>query len=804
MRFPWSSEPGRTATADRKAMSSMAPPQARPSPVVEIPVLSRFKRKWSDVDNAEPPRPDQKRKRKDPPKRKAQTVNGHDDLEGAMIERQLRSESSADSEGQRIEGHEDRDSRIPATETGTKAKGDSLLPVVPQATSLTPLQQTIEAQFSLEILLKHRELRLVEQELAKCQTALEQLRRCQLIPFPGSGLDSPYDAVDDPEGTEDEQAHGVESKWLTPIALTDGPYTRHYARWLIPDPKFDPDFAVPGALQEAAVPGKTIPDSRPTRANGTDSGSTAGKGRLRGAAATTNLQALPHGYPQSKDKAGPLVIKRTSDDQWVKLVCIDCSRGDFSSAQGFINHCRIAHHRGFESHDAAANVCGQVVDVDETGHVVGEGEAGGAPAALVHPLIRSAPTTHDVPMRPTKPPEKPERNQANENATRSSKDAPKPRAKRNGARTTKKTNNSRVKGEVKAAPGFVPSPQAPHLSALMEKRGLGGNLGDMVGEAKQKIDFGIESSDSGSDSENEVEDSSTTNTTRPSPDAPPSNISVRHNVHGQGQRTPLSGGRVPARSTMSPMPLTRPNSTKGFELHGAQRPHSRLSGTSTHPVNIPSGNLSPAQPSPTLLDPTIAPSLVSDDDEYDPQSEPEPSSPSSASAASSSASDDSSDSSSSPASSTPTSPAPAVAAAAAVDDSEVEDGTDDSSESESESDESTHPHTRSSTTTTVNPPSVPIETAKSKSKQRKPVLPPPKEQPKPVPKPKPKPKVAGPRTGLRARDGDGNAKRQKGVRHVTFVSPVRDGGGSERELVIERKGGGGSVRSKRGRPGRGR
>jgi len=46
------------------------------------------------------------------------------------------------------------------------------------------VKDVIQSQFGLEILLKHDELRLINQELAKCQIALEQLRRCHLIPYP--------------------------------------------------------------------------------------------------------------------------------------------------------------------------------------------------------------------------------------------------------------------------------------------------------------------------------------------------------------------------------------------------------------------------------------------------------------------------------------------------------------------------------------------------------------------------------------------------------------------------------------------
>lgn len=50
-----------------------------------------------------------------------------------------------------------------------------------------------------------------------------------------------------------------------------------------------------------------------------------------------------------------------------RLECLDCKRSDFSSAQGFINHCRIAHQREYASHEAAAFACGQTVaEPDET------------------------------------------------------------------------------------------------------------------------------------------------------------------------------------------------------------------------------------------------------------------------------------------------------------------------------------------------------------------------------------------------------------------------------------------------------
>jgi hypothetical protein len=63
--------------------------------------------------------------------------------------------------------------------------------------------------------------------------------------------------------------------------------------------------------------------------------------------------------------AGLVIQKRKSDGLVIKLVCLDCRRENFSSALGFITHCRIAHDRSFASHDAAADACGEPVEVDE-------------------------------------------------------------------------------------------------------------------------------------------------------------------------------------------------------------------------------------------------------------------------------------------------------------------------------------------------------------------------------------------------------------------------------------------------------
>lgn len=45
----------------------------------------------------------------------------------------------------------------------------------------------------------------------------------------------------------------------------------------------------------------------------------------------------------------------------VRLTCPICQRNNFSSAQGFLNHSRIAHSKEFTSQDAAALKCGDII-----------------------------------------------------------------------------------------------------------------------------------------------------------------------------------------------------------------------------------------------------------------------------------------------------------------------------------------------------------------------------------------------------------------------------------------------------------
>ncbi|KAF2864156.1 hypothetical protein K470DRAFT_254486 [Piedraia hortae CBS 480.64] len=287
------------------------------------------------------------------------------------------------------------------------------------------LAQIIENEFNWQILHKHNELRLIEQELAKCQVALEQLRRCELVPFPGT------------QGLSMAVTKGL-GPWVIPSSgqprpshpppwgVTDGPYSRHYQQWLLPDARFDSTVATVGPADDLG----TVP-ARSTR-------NAAASRRLNPA---THMPMTAKVGDVSGNKVSPLILRRSTDGKFVKLMCNHCDRSNFSNIQGFLNHCRLAHKVDYKSHDAAAVDCGLVVD---------EGEA--ARLRLLASMT------------------------------------PKEATSRSAAATSRvhPLNLPTARTNISPAVQAMGSTQAPRLSAFLAKRGFSANLDDAINHAKYR------------------------------------------------------------------------------------------------------------------------------------------------------------------------------------------------------------------------------------------------------------------------------------------------------------------------------
>ncbi|CAD6441332.1 60fabefd-61c8-48cc-9961-1c4d8f906d6d [Sclerotinia trifoliorum] len=502
-----------------------------------------------------------------------------------------------------------------------------------QIVDLALVRETIDSELSLEILMKHNELRLIETELAKCQVSLEQLRRVHLIPFPGvqsTGAQvSSESMVNVSAGTGPAVWSGDKvPKWAPPYGITEGPYTRHWAKWLIPDPAFDGIDVVDSRVSPGRPrAGKMVPEGRATRNSIADGGNFSTKSRShRGSG--QSLQSLPSGHTQQK-KAGPSILKR-SDGKTVKLVCLDCNREDFSSTQGFINHCRIAHHREFKSHEEAAQTSGQIIEVDEVGATpVLEKSPSVATGDLVHPLIKSAPVDQEA-----------------YTALLSRIDDSMNlylQGRLPGVTSIPGSANSSPQKQVDVKPKvqpsnqkFVPSTATPHLSELLKSRGFGGDLDEIVGDAITRVTMDEASSSDEESSDDEVIET---------PTAIPSR---RPGGFDGSVDTPMTGMRLPARATMSPAHFGRPTSSKGIDASARSglahiSPHLSYATLNTsmaapeirhnrpQPINTRNhdhdGDIDMAMVipdassiidlSPNTVVSNNAPSLVSDDGEYD-------------------------------------------------------------------------------------------------------------------------------------------------------------------------------------------
>ncbi|KAI0015167.1 hypothetical protein F4780DRAFT_773717 [Xylariomycetidae sp. FL0641] len=549
---------------------------------------------------------------------------------GALSPALKRSSTSDDEEGHPVDDNPRPQKKVASSDVkGKKAAKPGDL----SAADTETLRDVLDQQFSLEILLKHGELRLIDQELAKCQVALEQLRRCHLIPYP-QNVPTPQQMLDITlgKGPALQPKSGEKlPQWAPPFGVTDGPYARHYAKWLIPDPKFDGIPFQPLAHSDQSRL-RTSVDGRSTRNSHMELNTSQNKGRPVRGNAGQKLQALSNGYPVPKDKNGPCTLKR-SDGKTVKLVCIDCHRENFSSTQGFINHCRIAHKRDFKSHEEAAVHCGHPIDVPESGSGNGSGSGSGngsgsgsmatgerpvshppLPSGLVHPFARpnamsdseacfsvvrrieesmklyregNLPGVTSIPTATATATAN-----ANANATP-------------GVAVSRAPASASIRDDIR--PWFRPAKESPQLSRLLEERGFSGDFCAMVSEAKKMV-----VPDEYFSPDEEPEESDT---------GMPGLANGARTAQAASSNTPRM--RVPARATMSPAVSTaRPVSSKGMPpvapyATPIPTPAPQTGSGSEAEMVMDADMLDRADLSPNTAISNNAPSLVSDDGEYD-------------------------------------------------------------------------------------------------------------------------------------------------------------------------------------------
>ena len=603
-----------------KDKANFLPTQQHQSPTTQIPLLNKMKRKRSDGNPAAPLLEYSSAKRRTenmshvaiPAAEMRRVIIPHqeDQLDRRELDLchanhdQVLIES--ESEGRANESVHPRN-HSPGKSTTSKVDPHDVDTGRPSKLPNTPaaLREAIEAQFSLEILLKHRELRLIEQEFAKCQIALEQLRRCQILPYPASS--SRFKGIQ-AASTGSGKAYDNRAPYAPPWGVAHGPYTRHYERWLIPDSAFDDSVVDP--IQTPTFGGELVPE-RATRGSKAEKGTGAGKSRSQRGSNSVRLKALPHGYPEPKEEKGPMIVKRSSDGKMVKLVCLDCRRSNFNSAQGFINHCRIAHSRQFLSHDAAIEASGEEIDMDIEGGGLGDssGPQASASAGLVHPLIRSALAL----TTPTDTTITSARRKKIQSASTPNFQSSAPFSSAQVTSTTPRTGLGTPEHLQTDLAPFNPSPQTPHLSALFARIGRRGDLNEMVAQAMTSPEIDLSLS---SDEEGEQEEVS-----------PADQLGASQSRSTRGV---VQSGYLPSRAAKSPTPSERSSTHPGISHkpygadalpsinrhYGYQTPYHGPGHSPDHDISNHE-HASPLNLSPNTIESHTAPSLVSDDGDYE-------------------------------------------------------------------------------------------------------------------------------------------------------------------------------------------
>lgn len=447
-----------------RAQDKFACYKPRHLPLVEIPFSNKLKRKRSDGVNVKPSADGPT-----PPGLEAMNVDGNFSMASPLA-----ANHDARQEADSCSTQKNPTSLL-AHPLDDKAKA-RITKMAADPVRRAKLQQKIEGEFNHQILLKHEELRCIEQELAKCQIALEQLRRCREIPYPSEpGSQVTFEQLRNGTGPSlRPRTDSLQSQSPAAWGVTDGPYTRHYVRWLLPDPHFD------SALLDTPRPASSASplvgtELRTTRGSFAADRTSFVASRAQRASIASKLHSMSANYATPKDRHGPLIVKRASDGQLVKLICRFCQKDNISSVQGFLNHCRLAHDKNYESHTAAAIDCGVLLDGTENTNTVAVPDPA-TPSIrtnerpLVHPLIlrnRAAPVGPVIPWSPLR--------RLSSSALRQSK------------LRTEVSTSSPLQGFTTMA--LVPSHKTPGLAALLEKRGLGCDLRDLVAATTVRINL---------------------------------------------------------------------------------------------------------------------------------------------------------------------------------------------------------------------------------------------------------------------------------------------------------------------------
>lgn len=286
-----------------------------------LPVLSkRGTKRKRDCSSEAAPKP--KRAPLQPGKRAYVSPPPAEDPTEVLVQQQLHQESQRSAEKRQ-------------SDYATSKESNSALTV-------SRIEEIIKNEFATEILLKHQEIRLIEQELVKVNVCYEQLRRVSAMPF---NIDVPAPALLSGAYADGSKTTRASAAYAVDPLSTNGPYMQHYKTWLIQHPQF-------GNMPASTFAPATVMAPPP---------------RTRRAGDKQNQHEMGTAHAAFTG----IVMHRDSDGQDVVLICAFCGKRGFTKATGIMNHCLIVHKYKLRNHQEAADQFGHPVVRDESGHIVG-------------------------------------------------------------------------------------------------------------------------------------------------------------------------------------------------------------------------------------------------------------------------------------------------------------------------------------------------------------------------------------------------------------------------------------------------
>lgn len=204
------------------------------------------------------------------------------------------------------------------------------------------LSSVIGEQFDMEIILKHRELNLIEGEIAKVRIMMNSMRQRVL------------------DKTEQQQVLNSSRKY-SPSASTKNNeliYNNYHA---VDKPRTSSSSW--HNYKSSASRSSSSSNISEVSEITTSSDTTASSPPIT----TTTSKPANNNSSKVKEKPGKGKAIRQcfyerSDGHLVQMICPECGKEGFANIQGFINHCRLSHKIIYESHEAAANTCGIVLE----------------------------------------------------------------------------------------------------------------------------------------------------------------------------------------------------------------------------------------------------------------------------------------------------------------------------------------------------------------------------------------------------------------------------------------------------------